>query len=134
MPILGYIAPPQRMIKVPDSASGTGGGGFSMLPSIESWLQAAVQEMVGGPGENDEAGVSSLKWPDAQVAAHLGDVVAGRAPSLTAPDGTYFDPDADPARSAGLIIKYTRVFRQAVSTPAPPPLPPWMQPRVKPAE
>lgn len=130
MPILGYIAPPQRMIKVPDSASGTGGNGFSELPSIESWLQLAVQQMVAGEG--NESGVNSLNWSDAEVAAHLADVAAGRAPYLIAPDGTYFDPDADPSLTAGLIVKYTRVFRQAVSTPAPPPLPPWMQPRKKP--
>lgn len=133
MPILGYIAPPQRMIKVPDSASGTGGGGFSMLPSLESCLQLAVQEMCGG--ENDEDGVSSLKWPDSQVSAKLANVAAACSPWLAdfrSVDPGALDPDIAPDRTAALIVTYTAVFRTAVSTPAPPPLPPWMQHRKKP--
>lgn len=128
MPILGYEAPPPKIYQVPDANSGTGGGGFTPSPSLEWWLQNAVQQMCGGV--NDEAGVSSLNWPPAQVSAHLTDVMVGRAPYLIG-----IDPNADPNHpelGAGLVAKYTALFLYVRSTPAPPPLPPWEQHRPKP--
>lgn len=119
MEILGYTAPPQRMIMVPNANADVGGGGSVPLPSLESCLQLCVQELTAGA--NDENGVSSLKWPDSQVSAKLADVAQASGVWLGS-----LDPDTDPARTAALIVKYTAIFRTAVSTPAPPPLPPWM--------
>lgn len=107
--ILGYIAPtPQKTIKVPDSAAGVGGGGFTETPSLESYLQLTVQQMVAG--ELDENQVNTQDWTDAQAQQKLMDEAFDRSWPLYG-----IDPDTAPAATAMLVAKYVRIFRVAVT-------------------
>lgn len=114
---VGYLAPyPPPTIAVPDSRSGTGGGGMSSMLSFQGELQECVQQLVGG--------IINWGMVDAQVRALL--VERAAKPIAWAGkydpdcDGSSIDPDSGEAVlgpiAAGLIdTVYVPLFRFAVT-------------------
>ena len=81
---VGYLAPyPPPMITVPDSSSGTGGGGTSNLLTLQGELMECVQQLAGG--------IINWGMSDAQVRTLLVD----RAAKPIAWVGAKYDPDCE---------------------------------------